>query len=199
MTGSNREWEGSDMDEEMEMEDVPTVTLTDEAGRSLLCYVERSLDIEGQEYVFLLPVDSPVEIFAWTETDDEDDEAVPVEDETEIDRVFPIAKAVLQEQNLTLKRTAVTLTVEGDLPDLLDDEEDLDTDSEDGEEQEEFQLLASFYEEEQEYAIYTPLDPFFILARMEADGQPQLLSPEEFQKIEPMLSMIEDQLFDEME
>jgi hypothetical protein len=177
--------------------DAPTVVLTDDTGRSLNCYIEHSIDIEGQDYVFLLPVDSPVEIFAWQEEGDEE-EAIPVEDDAEIERIFPIARAVLQEQNLELKRTAVTLTVEGDLPEL--NEEDLEV-ADEGEagEQEELQLLASFYDEEQEYAIYAPLDPFFILAKMDADGQPKLLSPEELSKIEPMLPMIEDQLFDEME
>jgi hypothetical protein len=177
--------------------DAPTVVLTDETGRSLNCYVEHSIDIEGQEYVFLLPIDSPVEIFAWQEEGDEE-EAIPVEDEAEIEQIFPIARAVLQEQNLELKRTAVTLTVEGDLPEVS--EEDLEVaDEGDSGEHEELQLLASFYDEEQEYAIYAPLDPFFILAKMDADGQPKLLSPEELSKIEPMLPMIEDQLFDEME
>jgi hypothetical protein len=195
MTESNMDREGAGMHEEGF--DAPTVVLTDDTGRSLNCYIEHSIDIEGQDYVFLLPVDSPVEIFAWQEEGDEE-EAIPVEDEAEIERIFPIARAVLQEQNLELKRTAVTLTVEGDLPEL--NEEDLEVaDEADSGEQEELQLLASFYDEEQEYAIYAPLDPFFILAKMDADGQPKLLSPEELSKIEPMLPMIEDQLFDEME
>ncbi|HEY9862019.1 MAG TPA: DUF3727 domain-containing protein [Candidatus Obscuribacterales bacterium] len=195
MTESNMDREGAGMPEEDF--DAPTVVLTDDTGRSLNCYIEHSIDIEEQEYVFLLPIDSPVEIFAWQEEGDEE-EAIPVEDEAEIERIFPIARAVLQEQNLELKRTAVTLTVEGDLPEL--NEEDVEVaDEGDSGEHEELQLLASFYDEEQEYAIYAPLDPFFILAKMDAEGQPKLLSPEELSKIEPMLPMIEDQLFDEME
>jgi len=59
--------------------------------------------------------------------------------------------------------------------------------------------VTSFYHEEQEYAIYTPLDPFFILARMNDDGEPELLSEEEFQRLEPMLPMLEDQFFDELD
>lgn len=177
--------------------DAPTVTLTDETGRTLLCYIEHSLEVEDQEYVLLLPVDFPVEIFAWQEDDDqEEEEAVLVEDDAELDRLFPIAKAVLAEQNLILKRSALTLTVEGELPDFVDDE---DEEEEDDEEHEELQLLANFYEEEQEYTIYTPLDPFLIPARLNTKGEPVLLSPEEFEKIEPLLPMIEDQLFDEME
>lgn len=186
------------MDAEDFAMDTPTLTLTDEKGRTLTCYIEHSLKLADQEYVLLLPVDTPVEIFSWEETDDEDEEAaVPVSDDAIIEGVFPIAKAVLEEQNLTLHRSAVTLTVEGDLPDFEEDEEtELD---ENLEEEEELQLLASFYHEEQEYAIYTPLDPFLILARLDEAGQPQLLSEEEMQKLEPLLPMLEDQLFDELD
>jgi hypothetical protein len=191
----------SNMDEEIpgmdaeDIMDVPTVTLTDEAGRTLTCYVEQSLNLEGQDYVLLLPVDAPVEIFSWHEDDEDEDAAIPVETEAEIDQVFPIAKAVLEEQNLVLKRTAVTLTVEGELPEFEDDEELIDEEGE----SEDLQLLASFYHEEQEYAIYSPLDPFLVLARLDAQGQPHLLSAEEMQQLEPLLPMLEDQLFSELE
>ena len=191
----------SPMDEEGTEMDAPTVTLTDEAGLTLTCYIEHSLEVDEQDYVLLLPLDSPVEIFAWQEDseDGEEDEAILVEDDDEIEKIFNTAKAVLSEQNLVLKRSAVVLTVEGDLPDLDEEDEFSGVESDDDEgEEEELQLLASFYHEEQEYAIYTPLDPFFILARMDANGKAHLLSPEELKKIEPMLPMIEDQLFDEM-
>jgi uncharacterized protein YrzB (UPF0473 family) len=178
-----------------------TVTITDETGRSLICSVEHSFELEGQEYVLLLPVDSPVEIFKWLEEDD-DEEAVPVDDEDEIDEIFSIAKAVLEEHNLNLKRSAITLTVEGDLPELPDEELEDDSDVPESD-YEELQWLASFYNEEQEYAVYTPLDPFFVLARINEAGQPELLSPEELQKIEPLLpsleGLIEERLFEELE
>ncbi|MBW4497286.1 MAG: DUF3727 domain-containing protein [Oscillatoria princeps RMCB-10] len=178
-----------------------TVTLTDETGRSLLCSIEHSLELEGQEYVLLLPVDSPVEIFAW-QGEGDDEEAIPVEDEAEIDQIFSTAKAVLEEQNLTLKRSAITLTVEGELPELAEEDFEEDENADDRD-YEELQWLVSFYQEEQEYAIYTPLEPFFILARMNPSGQPQLLSPEELKKLEPILpeleAMIESQLFDELD
>lgn len=180
---------------------VETVTLTDEAGRSLACSIEHTFEIDGQEYVLLLPVDTPVEIFAWVGGDD-DEEAVPVEDSQIDDALFSTAKAVLEEQNLTLKRTAIALTVEGELPEVDDDEFEEDEDAPEGD-YEELQWLASFYHEEQEFAIYTPLDPLFILARLNDAGQPELLSPEEIKNLEPMLPTIEgilqDRLFDEME
>ena len=174
--------------------------LKDAEGRALSCYIEHSFTINSQEYVLLMPVDSPVEIFAWPEEEDDLEEPIPVE-ESEIDEIFEVAKAVLAEQNLTLKRTAIVLTVGGDLPDFEEvegEEDDLEP-SEDSD-YEELQLLASFYNEEREYSIYTPLDPFFILARLNADGQPELLSNEELEEIEPMLpsieGMIEERLFD---
>jgi Protein of unknown function (DUF3727)/Protein of unknown function (DUF1292) len=192
------------MDDEMDMNDEQldseTIILKDEAGRAIACSVERFLEVEEQEYALLVPLDAPVEIFAWQGENDDDEEAVPVSDENEIDLLFPIAKAVLEEQNLTLKRTAVVLTVEGNLPDLSDDDDYAEVASDDGDEElEELQYLASFYFEEREFAVYAPLDPCFILVRMNEQNEPQLLSPEELEKLEPMLEMIEDELFDEFE
>jgi Protein of unknown function (DUF3727)/Protein of unknown function (DUF1292) len=183
------------MDEEIF--DAPTVTVTDETGLKLDCYVEHTLNVEGEDFVLLLPVDSTIEIVSWQEDGSDEEEAVLVEDPRQIAKIFPTAKAVLSEQNLTIKQTAVVLTVEGDLPELSEDEYpegDLDE-----EEQEELQLLASFYHDDQEYAIYAHLDPYFILARMNAKGVPMLLSPEELKRLEPLLPMIEDQLFDALE
>lgn len=186
----------------MELEG-PTITLTDETGRALLCYVELSVEVEGQEYALVNPVDYPVDIFAWVETDDDQEEEVlmPVED-TELNEIFSTAQAVLSEQNLKLKRTGLSLTVEGDLPEV--DEDDVLVleveESGDGKEQEEYQLLATFFNEEQEYAIYTPIDPVLFVVRLNEGKPPQLLSPEEFQAIESKLQpYFEEHLFEEME
>jgi len=187
----------SESPEENEHSHAASVTLTDEAGRSLPCYKERSLFVEDQEYVLLLPVDAAIEIFAW-QADGEEEEAIPVEDDATIDQIFTTAEAVLAEQNLILKRTAFVLTVAGELPAV--DETELFTleIEEEGTEldPEQLQLLASFYHEEQEYAIYTPLDPLMFFARINAVNHPELLSPEEFRKLQPLL---EEQLFDELE
>ncbi|OKH51376.1 hypothetical protein NIES2101_18510 [Calothrix sp. HK-06] len=174
-----------------------SITLTDEQGRTLECYVEHSLSVEEQEYVLLLPVDAPVEIFAW-QGDDEEEEAILVEDDAAIDELFANAQAVLSEHNLALKNTAYALTVAGELPPVEDSElftleiEDEDADLE----PEQLQLLATFYQDEQEYAIYTPLDPLLFFARLTKSGKPELLSPEEFRKVQPLL---EEQLFNEVE
>ena len=175
-----------------------SITLSDEKGRSLECYVEHSLTVDEQEYVLLLPVDSPIEIFAW-EGDDENEEAILVEfDDAIIDDLFATAQAVLAEQNLVLKQTAYALTVAGDLPPVEESElftleiEDEAADLE----PEQLQLLANFYHDDQEYAIYTPLDPLLFFAKITKTGEPVLLSPEEFRKVQPLL---EEQLFNEVE
>lgn len=183
--------------EENDNQNTGSITLTDDKGRTLECYIEHSLFVDEQEYVLLLPVDSPVEIFAW-EGEDEEEEAILVEEDEIIDEIFPTAQAVLAEHNLMLRNTAYALTVAGDLPpfeesqlftlEIEDEEADL--------EPEQLQLLAYFYHEEQEYAIYTPLDPLLFFARILPNGKPQLLSPEEFRQVQPLL---EEQLFNEVE
>jgi len=173
--------------------------LTDEAGRKIECSVERYLEVEHQDYVLLLPLDIPVEIFVWENDDDADEAAIQVEDDDDIDELFDTAKAVLAEQDLVLKRTAVMLTVSGELPDPKQDDDvvEISSDTEEAD-SEELQYLASFYYEEQEFAIYAPLDPCFILAKLDEHNQPHILSAEELQKLEPLLETIEDQLFDEL-
>ncbi|GAB4463161.1 MAG: DUF3727 domain-containing protein [Elainellaceae cyanobacterium] len=179
-------------------EELPTVSLTDEAGRSLVCYVEHSVEVDGQAYLLLLPVDSPIEIFAWEDDEDEDAETLVDLADTQIEEIFETARAVLAEQDLTLKRTAYTLTAVGELPDVS--EEDvitIDVGEEDGPvDSEQFQRITSFYHEEQEYDVCTPLDPLMFFARVNSDGNPELLSPEEFQAVRPQL---EEQLFDSFE
>ena len=187
----------SESPEENEHSHAASVTLTDETGRTLACYIERTLFVEDQEYVLLLPVDSAIEIFAW-QIDGEEEEAIPVEDDATIDQIFPTAEAVLAEQNLILKRTAFALTVDGELPPVEETELfTLEIEEEGADlEPEQLQLLANFYYEDQEYAIYTPLDPLLFFARLNSSGKPELLSPEEFRKVQPLL---EEQLFDELE
>ncbi|NEN97269.1 MAG: DUF3727 domain-containing protein [Moorea sp. SIO1F2] len=175
------------------------ITLKDANGKTLECYIEHSLELEGCEYLLLLPVDSPIEIVAWDEDDDEDlADASLVEDEAELDLIFPDAQAVLAEQNLQLKRTAFTLTVAGELP-PVDEDDILTLEIEDDNvpmEAEELQELASFYYKEQEYGIYTPVEPLLFFARSNQSGQPELLSTQEIKQVQPML---EELLFDDLE
>ncbi|MGF1495668.1 MAG: DUF3727 domain-containing protein [Elainellaceae cyanobacterium] len=191
-------YQGRNGDNEEALNDAEVVVLTDDQGRSLSCYLERTFDVNGDRYALLLPVDPPIEIFAWDVVDDNEDEEnlVDIPDD-ELDEVFPTARAVLAEQNIALQRTAVTLTATGEIPvpedddiitlDLGEDEPDLEA--------EQLQLLATFYQDEQEYSVYTPLDPLLICVRLKGDGTPELLSPEEFQV---MRSQLEEYLFEDL-
>ncbi|BAC09419.1 DUF3727 domain-containing protein [Thermosynechococcus vestitus] len=174
-------WEEEDFAEEMEQ-----LRLYDDEGRFLDCYVEFRLNVQGETYALLRPVDYPVEIFAVVAENDEEETLVPLEEE-EIDQVFDTARAILEEQNLTLKRTALTLTVAGELPDLDEDEIlTVEVEADDG--IEEYQPLgSSFFYEAREYSVYTPLSPTLYVARLVPGQEPQLLSPHEFQHLQPLL------------
>jgi hypothetical protein len=175
-----------------------SITLTDERGRILECYVEHSMLVDDQEYVLLLPVDSPIEIFAWQE-EGEEEEATLVEDEDKIDQIFGNAEAVLAEYNLELKNTAYALTVAGDLPPVEESEIftlEIEDETSAEFEPEQLQLIANFQHDLQDYAIYTPIDPLLFFARITKTGTPELLSPEEFRKVQPIL---EEHLFNQAE
>jgi Protein of unknown function (DUF3727)/Protein of unknown function (DUF1292) len=179
--------------------DVESVMLTDETGRSIECSIEYEFELEGKDYALLVPIDTPIDILSIN--DENDDEFVLATDE-EIDVIFSTAKAVLAEYDLKLQRTALTLTVEGEIPGL--DDEELDDEEAEGEDdREQFLWIASFYHEEQEYAICTPLDPFFVLARLNESGNAELLSDAEYKKLEPMMpsieSILEEQLFADLD
>lgn len=189
-TGAN------DRSEDSVEPNLTTLIVTDELGRTIDCYIEKEVQIDGSDYALLLPVDVPIEIFAWEEDENGDDSLVDLEDE-EVEQVFLTARAVLAEQEMVLNQTALTLTAKGDVP--VADEDDivtLDLSDDVGDlESEDFQLLAGFFHEEQEYAIYTPLNPLLIFVRIHSDGHPILLDPKEFEAIRPQL---EDQFFDEL-
>jgi hypothetical protein len=166
--------------------DESTIVLTDETGRALPCYLEKKISLNGKDYILLNPVDYPVQVFAWESEDEESGMLAEVE-EAEIDQIFDTAQAVLAEMNLVLKRTAYTLTVEGEMPEV--DEDDIiqiDGDEED-EEGEEFVEIAHFYHEEKEYSVFAEVDPLPYFAKEVHSGEMKLLSPDELSEIQPYL------------
>ncbi len=161
--------------------------LSDEDARLLYCYVEQSFTSKGVQYYLLMPIDSPVSIIMWDE-DEDAEQAILIEDEREIDKLFPKAQASLAEEELTLKRTSFTLTVAGELPEPEDDDIlTLEIETENGWEGEEFQLLAMFSSHDQEYGVYTPLVPLLFFAKAQPNGELELLSLDELKTIQPIL------------
>jgi len=168
-----------------------TIVLTDDAGKSLACTVETEFKVDSTDYLLLQPVDFSVQIFAWQETDDEEETELVDVTEEEIDLIFPVAQAVLAEQNLSLKRSAHTLTVEGELPEPTEDDI-IEIDTEEDGNCGEFQELAHFYYEEQAFSVFTSLDPLMFIAKVGDDGQPEVLSPEEMVALEPYVEQYLD-------
>ncbi len=168
-----------------------TLTLNDEAGRSLVCELVTELEIEGAQYGLVVPQATPVRLMAWegAEGDDEaseDDALLADLDDEEIERVFPTAKAVLAEQELKLVDSAYLLIVEGEIPNAEEAEVYSIADDEDGEEmEEEYQLLEEFFFEDRRYGIFTPLDPVMLFIELPEDGAPRVLDPEETARLMP--------------
>ena len=161
--------------------EVPTLLVRDSEGRDLLCFLEQLIPLDGADYALLTPVDTPVSLFRLKDGD----EPEPITTIASSEPILSVADVVLQEHDLTLVRSAVTLTVSGELdepdPDDLEDEDDSDDD-----ESETYELLVSFMVDDLEYGLYIPLDPFFVVARMR-DGQAELVEGDDFDRIQPRI------------
>lgn len=176
--------------------DVPTLLVNDSQGRQLLCYLEQLVPLDGIDYALLTPVDTPVNLVRLPRSDDDEPEEIVDWDERV--PILAVAEAVLQEHNLTLVRSAATLTVTGDFEDAdfdeEDDEEDLEEeenspeDEDEGEAGELYESLLDrpFYVGEDQYDLFVPLDPFFVVARV-AGSAASLVEGDEFASIQPRL------------
>ena len=167
--------------------DVPTVLVRDASGRQLLCFLEQLIPLDGQDYALLTPVDTPVCLVKIAADEDSDDEVI--EELDQAGAILSVADVVLQEHDLTLVRSAVTLTVSGELeePDPEELDEDLDDeDDEDDEDSDLYEMLIQFRHNDQEYGLFIPLDPFFVVARM-ANGEGVLVEGEEFERVQPRI------------
>ena len=98
--------------------DAQTLILNDSNGNEIFCYLEQLVSVEGQEYALLTPVDTPVSLFKINEKDEP--ELIDKIDKNE--QILKNAEAVLQEHDLRLIRSAVTLTVSGELEEPIYDE-----------------------------------------------------------------------------
>ena len=162
--------------------EVPTVVVKDDQGRELLCFLEQLIPLDGQDYALLTPVDTPVCLFRLS--NDEEPELMDPTDASE--PVLSTAEVVLQEHELNLVRSAVTLTVAGELDEPDPEDLDLEGEEDDEDDAETYELLVSFLVAEQEYGLYIPLDPFFVVARLE-NGNAQLVEGDEFERVQPRI------------
>ena len=158
-------------------DEVPTLLVKDSQGSELLCFLEQIVPLEGNEYALLTPVDTPVSLFQLID-DHQDPKLIETIDKNE--PILEVADVVLQEHDLRLVRSAITLTVSGELDEPEPEEiEEGDIDDE----SETYELLVNFRVDDKEYGLYIPLDPFFIVGKLE-NGEVKLVEGEEFDKIQ---------------
>ena len=156
-----------------------TLILNDLNGNELFCYLEQLVNIEGEEYALLTPVDTPVSLFKINDKD----EPELIEKIEKNEQILKNADAVLQEHDLRLIRSAVTLTVSGELEEPVYDDLEEDHLEEDSET---YELLVNFNVLEEEYGLYIPLDPFFIVGKLKDKGA-TLIEDEQFDRIQPLI------------
>ena len=159
--------------------EAPTILLKDSYQNELFCYLEQIVKVEDKEYALLTPVDTPVTLFKINEKDEP--ELIEKIDKNE--QILKNADAVLQEHDLKLIRSAVTLTVSGELDEPIYDELE---DDEVNDDSETYELLVNFNLMNDEYGLYVPLDPFFIVGKLE-ENQALLIEDEEFDRVQPLI------------
>ena len=161
--------------------DVPTVLVKDSQGLQLLCFLEQLIPLDGHDYALLTPVDTPVCLVRIAADEDGEDEVIEELDGAEA--ILSVADVVLQEHDLTLVRSAVTLTVSGELDEPEQDELEDELDEDEDDESDLYEMLIQFRVEDQDYGLYIPLDPFFVVARL-TGNEAVLVEGEEFDRVQ---------------
>ncbi|GMH56540.1 hypothetical protein TrRE_jg9028 [Triparma retinervis] len=160
------------------------------------CYVDAFVVISGRKYAVGSPCDYCVALCSY----ENEGQLVPVEEGDEVlDRLFPIAEKVIEEEfgeDLALVRTAQTLTLVGELD--LDEEEDEEEGGEgvegaegdaayEQDDEEEVELLLAFDFEEREYNLVRMMDPVLLVGEVKEGDKVVLLSDEESEHVLPIV------------
>lgn len=175
-----------------------TLLLRDDLNHTLECEILKLVELESENYALLMPVHQPIQILAWEDSepgaadDSEDEGGLADLEEDELEVIIPTAHAVLSELNLKLRISAYTLTVEGELPEPVE-ETAIEIANGDGDDDiEEYQLLATFFHDERQFGVFAPLDPLLFFAA-NPDSAPSLVSPEEDSAL---FTRLQDRLLD---
>jgi hypothetical protein len=76
--------------------------------------------------------------------------------------------------------------VSGELEEPDQDELDEEIDGEDDDDTDLYEMLIQFRAEGQDYGLFIPLDPFFVVARIQ-NGEGVLVEGEEFERVQPRI------------
>lgn len=156
--------EGGDDDPDTDFQ----VCLRDpDTDRSLECELLETVEYAGRLYASMTPIDTPVAIAVI-----DNGIMLEIEDEDLLMDLLPTAQAVASEMDLNLQNTAVTMTISGDLDELvefdesklgLDEESDSAMDDDDDDADDAAEVLLSFGHEGETYYIVRLLEPVFIV------------------------------------
>jgi len=190
---SNKDSDTADMEEE----EVEVVVKDTKTGKTIDCYVDEEVVVDGQEYALVYPCDTPV-VLAYVDKDSDGEELIPVSDD-DIPKLFPGAYKACAEQDVELIDSAVVLTLQGDIG---DDEEDLEDLGEAGEDEEFVKVITSYEEKGIEYLVTEPLEPVLIIAKPGEQTKSKkktyfTLPEEEISKIMPKIEEILELRFEE--
>eukprot|EP00563_Minutocellus_polymorphus_P007241 CAMPEP_0181038660 /NCGR_PEP_ID=MMETSP1070-20121207/10050_1 /TAXON_ID=265543 /ORGANISM="Minutocellus polymorphus, Strain NH13" /LENGTH=232 /DNA_ID=CAMNT_0023116451 /DNA_START=171 /DNA_END=869 /DNA_ORIENTATION=+ len=160
---------------------------TDGEEAVIMCHIDCIAKINDVDYVIGFPADHAVDIAYVEEDDDGEEGLVLIEtDDPLMDKLFPIAKDLVQQDEdakLALYRTPATLTLAGNL--AMDNDEDEDEDDE----EEVADLLLTFECEGKEYDLVRPTDLMLLVGKEDGDNKEQrvLIDDEESEQIMPTL------------
>ncbi|EKX35740.1 hypothetical protein GUITHDRAFT_146296 [Guillardia theta CCMP2712] len=174
---SNKDSDTADMEEE----EVEVVVKDTKTGKTIDCYVDEEVVVDGQEYALVYPCDTPV-VLAYVDKDSDGEELIPVSDD-DIPKLFPaglaspfwcqgLTRLVLSKMSSSLTQLSFSHCkccgsrgAHGRLGDIGDDEEDLEDLGEAGEDEEFVKVITSYEEKGIEYLVTEPLEPVLIIAK----------------------------------
>jgi hypothetical protein len=194
-----------------------------ETGNSIECYAERFAEVNGAKYLLGCPVDDAVAIAFEVEG-----EIVPVPlDDPLMSQVFPAFKKELEKMSpdLTLKRTAVTLTLSGYVPEEItespeldedevealeaeqdedegededeeyDDEDDDDDDDDEFDDEDNVEVLTVVDVDDEEYMLIRYLEPFLLVSRQSGAADSKSFDLLDEEEDEAVYEAIEEMLY----
>ncbi|MEO1131856.1 MAG: DUF3727 domain-containing protein [Cyanobacteria bacterium J06639_1] len=176
-----------------------TLQLRDDRQQTLVCEILEEIALDGKNYALIMPACPTIQLLNWEDDEGVERDEAPADvdgsltepEPEEVEAALPVARAMLEELNLKLQLSAYTMTVEGNLPEPQEDNI-VEIVSDEGD-VEEFQLLATFFNQDRQYGLFAPLDPLLFFAVVPDGADPYLLPPD---APDELLDRLQDRLLD---
>jgi len=184
--------DGEDCLKQVPEEDQNIITLLDKKDANFIeCNPDAIAIVNGNEYIIASPCDNCVALCSFSK---ETEELLPIElDEELMNDVFPVAARFVADEfgdELSLERTAQTLTLVGELEMDEDDEDDEDeNDDEASSDEEEVEFLLEFEHRNKDFYLVRLLDPVMLVGKREGEDDDKyvVLSEDESAKVMPTI------------